>query len=185
MNATGEFGPELRRRRSEQGISLRDLAVQVHCNAGYLSRVERGLRQPSAIIARMCDRAVSADGALLALMTQPVPMGAAHARPELPEPRPATFLVRSFERVASGATVLTDDHQNTVNEARSLFQVLRAQGHVSAPRALLPALARPGHCCRRWQFSSACSAPPRRRPAARSGTGWCCWPRTMPSTPVG
>ncbi|MEU3457703.1 helix-turn-helix transcriptional regulator [Micromonospora sp. NPDC006766] len=141
MNATGEFGPELRRRRSERGISLRDLAVQVHCDAGYLSRVERGLRQPSTIIARMCDRAVAADGALLALTTQPVPVGAAHARPELPAPRPATFLVRSFERAASGATVLTDDHQNTLNEARSLFQVLRAQGHVSAPSALLPALA--------------------------------------------
>ncbi len=140
MNATDEFGPELRRRRTALGVSLRDLAAEVHCDPGFLSRVERGHRQPSPIIARLCDRALRADGALVALLDHVRPTGPTEDL-ALGPARPVSYLVRSFQRASAGATVLTGDHESTAAGAYALFAVLRAQGHGTAPSALLPALA--------------------------------------------
>jgi transcriptional regulator with XRE-family HTH domain len=58
------FGPELRRRRMARGISLAQLAEQVHYSKGYLSKIETGLRQPTSTLARLCDNAVHGGGEL-------------------------------------------------------------------------------------------------------------------------
>ncbi|AHH93847.1 hypothetical protein GCM10010174_90980 [Kutzneria viridogrisea] len=60
------FGQELRRLRQQHSLSLRDLAQLVRFTPGYLSKVENG-RAPSVELARACDQALGADGALLAL----------------------------------------------------------------------------------------------------------------------
>jgi transcriptional regulator with XRE-family HTH domain len=61
------FCAELRRRRAEAGISLAELARRVHYSKSYLSRIESGAKPPTADLARRCDAALEADGALAAL----------------------------------------------------------------------------------------------------------------------
>ncbi|MFJ9820751.1 helix-turn-helix domain-containing protein [Streptomyces sp. NPDC101151] len=65
------FGAELRRLRTAAGMSLADLARKLDTNKGYLSRLERGLQQPSEPFARACDTALGAGGALLELAAGP------------------------------------------------------------------------------------------------------------------
>ncbi|MGP4048552.1 helix-turn-helix domain-containing protein [Streptomyces sp. 2A115] len=76
-----EFGEELRKRRLEAGLSLTALSGAVHYSKAQLSKVERGIKAPSRDLARLCDAALGADGALIAL--------AAQAAPDVPaEPAP-------------------------------------------------------------------------------------------------
>ena len=42
-----QAGKALRAMRKAQGLSIRELARQAEVNAGMLSQVERGLREPS------------------------------------------------------------------------------------------------------------------------------------------
>jgi WD40 repeat protein/transcriptional regulator with XRE-family HTH domain len=67
------FGTELRRLRQAKGLALAALAERLRTSKGYLSRLERGLQQPSEAFARACDQALGADGALLALAAGPGP----------------------------------------------------------------------------------------------------------------
>ena len=67
MTEEAVFGPELRRRRMACGISLAQLAEQVHYSKGYLSKIETGHRQPTLTLARLCDNAVRGGGELRVL----------------------------------------------------------------------------------------------------------------------
>lgn len=67
------FGTELRRRRTQAGLSLTDLARLVHYSKSHLSKVETGTKPPSADLARQCDAALSCDGALTTLATPSAP----------------------------------------------------------------------------------------------------------------
>jgi len=64
--AGAHFGSELRRRRQGAGLSLRDLATRVHYTRGYLSKIENGHRSVTVELARLCDSALGAGGALIA-----------------------------------------------------------------------------------------------------------------------
>lgn len=68
LNRVGNFGNELRRRRSEAGLSLRNLADKARFSRSYLSKIENGLRQPTPELARACDVALQAEGLLAALV---------------------------------------------------------------------------------------------------------------------
>lgn len=71
-----EFGAELRRLRLAAGLSLAGLAQRVHYSKGQLSKVERGIKPPSRMLARLCDTALGADGRLCSLIYgEPVPTG--------------------------------------------------------------------------------------------------------------
>lgn len=61
------FGSELRHRREAVGLSLADLASLVHYSKGHLSKVECTDRPPSGALARLCDAALGAGGALVFL----------------------------------------------------------------------------------------------------------------------
>jgi transcriptional regulator with XRE-family HTH domain len=61
------FGTELRRRRAGAGLSLTDLAALVHYSRSHLSKVETGAKVPSRDLARRCDAALGAEGALAVL----------------------------------------------------------------------------------------------------------------------
>ncbi|MEU5764510.1 helix-turn-helix transcriptional regulator [Streptomyces asoensis] len=65
---SSEFGEELRRRRLGAGLSLTALASAVHYSKAQLSKVERGIKAPSRDLARLCDAALNADGALISLV---------------------------------------------------------------------------------------------------------------------
>ena len=62
------FGTELRRRRLAAQLSLAELGKLVHYNKSYLSKIENGLQVAPTDLARRCDVALGADGALAALV---------------------------------------------------------------------------------------------------------------------
>ncbi|WP_078618114.1 MULTISPECIES: helix-turn-helix domain-containing protein [unclassified Streptomyces] len=62
------FGAALRRARTERGLSLSALARLVHYSKGYLSKIENGGKPPTADLARRCDEALRAGGALSRLV---------------------------------------------------------------------------------------------------------------------
>ncbi|MEH0541762.1 helix-turn-helix domain-containing protein [Streptomyces sp. B21-105] len=62
------FGVALRELRLERGLSLADLARTTHYSKGYLSKIENGRKPVNGDVARLCDDALAADGALLALL---------------------------------------------------------------------------------------------------------------------
>ena len=64
------FGSELRKRRQEQGFSLRVLAGRVNYAFGHVSKVESGVRTPTREFAEAADRELGADRALLELIEQ-------------------------------------------------------------------------------------------------------------------
>lgn len=59
-------GRRLRARRADQGWSLSRLERETHYSRGYLSRVENGRQRMTEDLAQACDRALGADGELLA-----------------------------------------------------------------------------------------------------------------------
>lgn len=67
-----EFGEELRKRRLDAGLSLTALSSAVHYSKAQLSKVERSIKAPSRDLARLCDTALRAGGALIALVATPV-----------------------------------------------------------------------------------------------------------------
>ncbi|WP_131101089.1 helix-turn-helix domain-containing protein [Streptomonospora litoralis] len=95
-----QFGNIVRRAMDVRGWSLRELARQVHYDAGYLSRVISGKKRPSAELAQLLDEALGAEGALIQLGTAVAP-----DREHLPHTRPTPSRVDT-ETVASFATVL-------------------------------------------------------------------------------
>ena len=68
MTAEGSFGAALRQARARQALSLAELSQRVHYSRAYLSRVERGERLAGPALARACDDALEADGALARLV---------------------------------------------------------------------------------------------------------------------
>jgi transcriptional regulator with XRE-family HTH domain len=63
------FGQALRRIRVSRGQSLRRLGSAIDYDHTYLSKVENGQQPGSLALARACDRALDADGALVARYT--------------------------------------------------------------------------------------------------------------------
>ncbi|MGW7056642.1 nSTAND1 domain-containing NTPase [Streptomyces sp. NPDC054887] len=93
------FGEELRRLRSERGISLTALARSIHYSKGYLSKIENGGKPPTPDVARRCDEALEAGGALLRLVADvpparrpPSPSPSASAAPSSSPPSPLSPL---------------------------------------------------------------------------------------------
>ncbi|GGX10457.1 hypothetical protein GCM10010353_27400 [Streptomyces chryseus] len=90
------FGEELRRLRGERGISLTALARSIHYSKGYLSKIENGGKPPTPDVARRCDEALDAGGALLRLVADvpaarrpPAPSSSSAAAPAAQLPHPA------------------------------------------------------------------------------------------------
>lgn len=59
------FGQTLRQHRQDRELSLRKLAALTTFGFTFLSQVERGERKPTEKLARLCDEALGADGALV------------------------------------------------------------------------------------------------------------------------
>ena len=59
------FGEQLRRYRQQRNVSLSGLHAVTYFSKSYLSRVERGLRNPERLLAELTDDALGAGGKLL------------------------------------------------------------------------------------------------------------------------
>jgi transcriptional regulator with XRE-family HTH domain len=61
------FSQALQRIRRERGVSYRQLAAACHINFGHLCKIEKGLRPCTVEAAEAIDRALDAEGALIAI----------------------------------------------------------------------------------------------------------------------
>src|SRR5947209_19061416 len=66
-----KVGAELRRLRADRGLSLSELARQVHYSTGYLSKIETGKKRITPEVARLVDEALDTGGVLAALLPNP------------------------------------------------------------------------------------------------------------------
>ncbi|MFH8345301.1 helix-turn-helix domain-containing protein [Streptomyces sp. NPDC018045] len=113
-----EFGDALRRLRREKEVSLRTLAQLVHYSKGYLSKIENGEKPPTGDVARRCDAALAADGALTRLLSArtpgdrcPYPGLAAYTTEDAPwffgrERATAALVGRLAERLAAAGPLI-------------------------------------------------------------------------------
>lgn len=65
---SADFHRELRRLRTERGLSIRALAALVHHGKSYLHELETGQKVPSIAVARRLDEALAAGGRLAAAL---------------------------------------------------------------------------------------------------------------------
>jgi transcriptional regulator with XRE-family HTH domain len=65
------FGEGVKKMRQDARLGLRELARRVPTDPGYLSKIERGTQVPSPDTALAIDRALRADGRLVALLPPP------------------------------------------------------------------------------------------------------------------
>ncbi|KID31858.1 Helix-turn-helix domain [Prauserella sp. Am3] len=99
------IGDALRRARSAQGMSLRQLARAVHFSPGYLSKVENGVKIPSVELAVACDRVLGISPTIADLAKQlprkrrPIAHPDAVVPAQLPH-APAGFFGREAELAA-------------------------------------------------------------------------------------
>ncbi|WP_435590664.1 helix-turn-helix domain-containing protein [Nocardia sp. bgisy118] len=147
-----EFGRELRRRRTRQGLTLGELAELVHYSRSHLSKVENGHKSPSAQLSRKCDAVLSAGGELHA-------MAPADTRPESdtgpgPDAREyghTQWNLRlysdgsgTFEIGEAGAPAVTELPQpaaasaDTLPGLAALFEETKRLGRTSSPSLVLP-----------------------------------------------
>ncbi|GAA2392345.1 helix-turn-helix transcriptional regulator [Dactylosporangium salmoneum] len=131
MPSVEAFGMELRRRRLHSGLSLRALARIVHFDPSHLSRVENGERHAGAELARLCDAALGAGGALEMLADDSGLLGG--AEPEYQHP----FGTAQFDAAAQYRI----DGEVRWEALRALFRRMREAGRQIAPAMVIPAIA--------------------------------------------
>jgi transcriptional regulator with XRE-family HTH domain len=67
LSARHLFGAELRRWRTQRGLTHQSLASLVWHSRENIAKVEKGQRWPSLDLTLRCERILAADGALIAL----------------------------------------------------------------------------------------------------------------------
>ncbi len=146
MGTLSKFGPELRRRRLAAGMTLDGLSARVHYSKGQLSKVETGAQRPTAELARLCDAALGAGGALAALAPPPGGAPALLGRRRVMATAAVSALAlgvppagaapgaQAVERAADGVG------GPLVDGVRALFDQFRTLGQTAPSAAVLPAL---------------------------------------------
>ncbi|KDN22117.1 helix-turn-helix domain-containing protein [Amycolatopsis rifamycinica] len=178
MVSAARFGAELRKRREAAGLSLAGLSERVHYSKGYLSKVENGLKLPTAQLARLCDSAVGAGGELVRLTEKPAPtgpldvipadVGAFRPREEDAPPGSGAPPEPGEDALADGdAAVLVPLFRDRLESARRLAQL------VGAPK-VLPGLIADTRAVRRIAAADPGGQPDLWLLAARFAefTGW-------------
>ncbi|MFE7414038.1 helix-turn-helix domain-containing protein [Streptomyces laurentii] len=145
-----KFGPELRRRRLAIGMTLDGLAARVHYSKGQLSKVETGRQRPTAELARLCDGAVRAEGALAALV--PAAVGrvrhirretttGAPPRTQLSPPDPPVRLPTMDVTVTAAVDAAAHVGSRLLDETQALLGQFRRLGQTAPAGLILPGLA--------------------------------------------
>jgi len=183
------FGAELRRRRQLAGYSLAKFGEIVHYTKGYLSKIESGTQTAHPALARQCDAALKADGALIALVAtthkdepdvdEPStgywhmslqPNGSGHFAP-MPGPSADLGIGLSMD---AGRQSVDPDVAVALFEAR--FLANRAFGQRVSAQLVLPMLIAETHTLRSLAISTPDGAGPLWQMAARYAeyVGWQC-----------
>lgn len=153
------FGARLRQLRLSRNVSLAELARRTHFTKGHLSKVENGLRDPSAELVRLCDGALDAAGELIR----------GRPREDIPPPSARHYLghqehwvlemdgqgsmwfqpVHRRQLLATGAASLLaasgtrsgrDQQADVIPAFTTMFGELRKLGQFTAPADMLPML---------------------------------------------
>lgn len=66
--AVASFGTLLRKSRADAGITMAELARRVNYSKGHVSKIENGLKRPTPMFAKQCDRVLDTGGALAATL---------------------------------------------------------------------------------------------------------------------
>lgn len=142
---TVSFGPELRRLRLAANVSLSELSRRAHYSKGHLSKIETGGKKAGPELARACDAALNAGGALIRLEAQH-----AEARPRgggrQTRITDAALHVGNdgaghyAEHFGWDAPRQRDGGRHLYEWHRMMFDMLRGRGQVTAPGLLLPHL---------------------------------------------
>ncbi len=77
------IGAELRRLRTDQGMSLSELARRVNYSKGYLSKIENGKKRITPEVAQLADEVLETGGVLAALLPTPQSPLLVDGEPEL------------------------------------------------------------------------------------------------------
>jgi transcriptional regulator with XRE-family HTH domain len=153
------FGQELRQQRQNAGLSLTQLAQQVHYSKGYLSKIESDVKPPNVTFARLCDMALGTGGSLVAL--------AAGARTEQADEQasdlPADYLLHEREdgwlhAVPSSATAVLSNPDAAVALFQARLHQTRSLGDLLNAALVLPMLIGETHVLR-GLASTAVEAP--------------------------
>jgi transcriptional regulator with XRE-family HTH domain len=116
---TAELGSAIRRRREEQGLSLRDVADETGVSASTLSRIENGTGKPDADnIAR-----------LAAWLDMPIERVMHHAQRGVADPNPVVYYPHESTPEIVEAHLRADRHltPQTAKALSELFRVAYAQ----------------------------------------------------------
>jgi transcriptional regulator with XRE-family HTH domain len=116
---TAELGSAIRRRREEQGMSLRDLADETGVSASTLSRIENGTGKPDADnIAR-----------LAAWLDMPIERVMHHGNRPATDPKPVVYYPHESTPEIVEAHLRADKHltPQTAKALSELFRVAYAQ----------------------------------------------------------
>ena len=130
----GTFGVELRRIREARGLSLGALGKEIHYSKGYLSKIENSENPPQIELARLCDAALDANGALMALVA---PARAAETRATAGDDEWTLDVAPCGMTPADGLAATAGD-EVTVNAFRDLFNHSVALGEQVSSRVVLP-----------------------------------------------
>lgn len=103
------FGAELRRLRQERKLSLGQLAERAHYSRGQLSKIENGVVAPTPELARACDDALEANGALMRLVAPRPPRTPKWTGTRLVDLPPATRIFvgrqRELDQIVAGLSI--------------------------------------------------------------------------------
>ena len=134
------FGEELRRRRLSAGLTIVKLAQRVHYSKGQLSKVERGIKRPTADLASLCDAALRAEGELAALASEK-PKRSINRRQLMTA---GALTLPGLYLGDTSAQINTDDGEITAL-FRVLFEQHRKLGQIIDPRLILSTLVARTH----------------------------------------
>ena len=168
MELGAPFGPQLRRRRAAVEVSLAELARRTHYSKGYLSKIETGARPPTGSVARRCDAALNAGGALAVLVPPPDTVDIRSTPPALVDREELWTLTMGMngsawfqpmdrrEALTAGAASLLALGLGSAQSPRAqqeavlatfadVFTQIRALGQQASPRVVLPTLITSTH----------------------------------------
>lgn len=126
------FGARLRRCRDTAGISMSELARRVNYSKSYLSKLENDLKPPNPTVARLCDAALDAGGALIETARDHAADGRLDRRQVL-----AAGAVLGIA-LAGGPRPVPDER--VVTGLRTAFEQLRRLGSQTSPAVVLEPL---------------------------------------------
>ena len=124
-----DFGTRLMRLRIASGRSLAQAADKIHISRSHLGNLETGRKRPTVEVAKACDAAFGASGALVMLALE----ARAHRETEPP--------VRRAPCSSADKTCLSADPGEVLETRTGSFRRWRAAGQRERPRDLLAGLA--------------------------------------------